>query len=590
MALPPLLCIVGVVLFLSLGAAPAHGERSQAQILIDQAGRALARGDGIDTEAKLQGALENGADHADVDALMGQALMAQGKRDRARPWLAAGRFSSATAAAGWRSLGLLERLEGHLSASGKAYDKALAIIPQDASLWVEIGRLRYDGGEHLLAIDAADHALSLDPRNVRALEFRGQLVRDRYGLLAAIPWFERAIVSNPKDVSVLLEYAATLGELGRASECVTVTRQVLQLSPKNPRAYYFQAVLAARAGKYELARGLLARTKGKLDAQSGVQMLHGVVEIAAGNASAAAEALEAVLRERPDDQRARELLVRAITMGSQYHYATLRFAGDIAEGKASPYILTQIARAYEALGDRQRAGVLLDRAARPPAAALVVLGDVGPIGKLLEQGQTGPAEAAAEAVRRSNPGSYDAQVLAGDVQLALGHADEAQARYALAAQIRMPANLFERRFTAFAMSGDLRGGRELVEGYLRQNPTSRPTLRAAAQLALGSGDLGRARAILAWLRDNGGTGDVALLCDLAMVEAAIGDSDAARDNALAAYRLQRESPLATQALGYSYAVLGGQDAEARALLDKAQAMVGATPLIANARARLRVPG
>lgn len=588
MALPPVLCIVGVVLFLSLGAAPAHGERSQAQLLVDQAGRALARGDGIDAEAKLQNALERGGDHADVDALMGQALMAQGLRDRARPWLAAGRFSPATAAAGWRSLGLLERLDGDLPASGKAYDKALAIIPKDASLWVEIGRLRYDGGQHLLAIDAADHALSLDPGNVRALEFRGQLVRDRYGLLAAIPWFERAIVNAPKDVSVLLEYAATLGELGRASECVTVTRQVLKLSPRNPRAYYLQAVLAARAGRYELARGLLARTKGKLDAQSGVQMLRGIVEIAAGNASAAAEALEAVLRARPDDQHARDLLVRAITMGGQYHYATLRFASDIAQGKASPYVLTQVARAYEALGDRQRAGELLDRAARPPAVALRVLGGAGRIGELLELGQTGSAQAAAEAARKSDPGLYDAQALAGDVQLALGHAGEAQVRYALAAEIRMPGTLFARRFTAFAMAGDLRGGRELVEGYLRQNPTSRPALRAAAQLALGAGDFGRARSILAWLRDNGGAGDVELLCDLAMVEAASGDIEAGRDNALAAYRLQRASPLATQALGYTSAALGGRNAEARALLDKAQAMIGETLLIRTARAKLRV--
>jgi predicted Zn-dependent protease len=587
LALPPLLCIAGVVLFLSLGAAPAHGERSRSQILIDQAGRALVRGDGIDAEVKLSAALERGADSADVDALMGQALMLQGRRDRARPWLAPGRFSPATAASGWRWLGLLERLDGNLPASGHAYDKALALIPGDASLWVEIGRLRYEGGQHTLTIAAADRALALDPGNVRALEFRGQLVRDRYGLLAAIPWFERAIVRDPQDTSVLLEYAATLGELGHASECLTVTRRVLQLSPKNPRAYYLQAVLAARAGDYDLARRLLARTKGKLDAQAGVQMLRGVVEIAAGNARAAAEALEAVLRARPDNLRARDLLARAITMGGQYRYATLRFAGDIAGGSASPYVLTSVARAWEALGDRQRAGDLLDRAARPPFAGLRVLGGAGRIGGLLALGQSGAAQIAAEAARRADPGFYEAQALAGDVQLALGHAREAQARYVEASEIRLPETLFQRRFAAYVLAGDARGGRDLVEGYLRQNPTSRPALRAAAQLALGSGDIGRARTILRWLRDNSGESDVALLSDLAMVEAGTGEAEAASEAALSAYRLQRASPLATQALAYSYAALGGHPAEAAALLDKAQAMQGETPLIAATRARLR---
>lgn len=569
-ALVPLLCLGA--LFAGLGAGAAHGEGPKPPALIAQAAKALARGDGIDAEVKLREALEQGAPPADVNALMGQAFMTQERRDRARVWLAPGRFSPATAAAGWRSLGLLERLDGNLPASGKAYDRALAIIPKDPSLWVEIGRLRYAGGEHRLAIEASEHALALDPASVRALEFRGELVRDRYGLLAGLPWFERAIVEDPKDVPVLLEYAATLGELGRASECLTVTRRVLQLSPKNPRAFYLQAVLAARAGNYTLARGLLARTKGKLDAQPGVQMLRGVVEIAAGNPAAAAEALEAVLRARPGSLRARELLARAILMGGQYRYATLRFSDEIARDQASPYLLTSAARAWEALGDRQRAGELLDRAARP-AAPLRVLGDAGRIGELLALGQTGSAEAAAEAARRSDPGFYDAQALAGDVQLALGRAAEAQARYVTASEIRLPESLFLRRFAAYSMARDLKGGRDLVEGYLRQNPTSRPALRAAAQLAAGMGDIGRARAILSWLRRSGGAGDVELLSGLALIETRTGDLESAREDALSAYRLQRSSPLASQALGYAYAALG-RDAEARALLDKAAAIAG----------------
>jgi Flp pilus assembly protein TadD len=140
------------------------------------------------------------------------------------------------------------------------------------------------------------------------------------------------------------------------------------------------------------------------------------------------------------------------------------------------------------------------------------------------------------------------------------------------------------------MARDLKGGRDLVEGYLRQNPTSRPALRAAAQLAVGAGDFARARSILSWLRDNGGAGDVELLSDLAMIEAGAGDLEVARDSALAAYGLQRSSPVATQALAYADAALGGRDAEARALLDKAEAIAGATPLIAEARAKLRRPG
>jgi len=572
---------------LALAAGPVAGEAPGSGAQVSRALAAIRRGDGIDAEMRLRAAIEQGAERRDVNALMGEALLAQGDEVGARRWLARGEFSPATAAAGWRALGLLERRDGNLPASGRAYDRALALTPADAGLWVEIGRLRYAGGEHRLAIEAADHALSLDGANVPALTFRGELVRDRYGLLAALPWFERAILLDQKDVDVLLEYAATLGELGRASECLTVTRRVLDLSPKNPRAYYLQAVLAARAGNYPLARRLLLRTKGKLDDEAGVQMLRGAAELAVGNEAAAAQALEAVLRQRPDDRAAQDLLARALYLRGEYRYLTLRFADAIGRGEVSPYLVTVVARASEALGQRGAAGDLLDRAARPARASLRVLGRQGRIGELLASGQGAAALAAAEGMRRTAPGFYDANALAGDVQLALGHPREAQARYAAASDIRLPESLFERRIAAYAMAGDLLGGRDLIEGYLLQNPTSRVAQLAAARLAMAMGDAGRARRILAWLRDTGGAGDVRLLADLAMAEAGTGDSEAATAAAAVAYRLQRSNASAAQSLAFGYVTLGQERAGAVALLDKAQAIAGTTPLIAAAREQLR---
>ena len=574
---------------LALMATPGLGEGTETQALIDRARAAITRGDGIDAEMKLRTALEAGASHREVAAWMGEAYLAQGNRGKARQWLEGGDFSPDSAANGWRALAALERLDGDLAAAGKAYDAALAVTPEDATLWAEIGHLRYARGEHLQAIQAADHALELDPDNVRALEFRGQLVRDRLGLLAALPWFERAIAKRPNDVSVLLEYAATLGELGRASECLTATRHVLEISPGNPRAFYLQAALAARAGDYELARGLLDRTKGRLDDHPGVLLLRGAVEVAVGNPSAASEALEQVLRVKPDSRRAQDLLARAIYLSGQYRYATQRFSDEINRGDTSPYLLTVVARAYEALGDRQKAGELLDLAARPQTALLRVLPGGSRVGALMGQGRASAAEAVAEAARRHNAGNFDNLSQAGDVQLALGRPEAAQERYAAAARVRMPESLFQRRFQAYLMGSDITGAVELAEGYLRHNPTSRAALSAAARLAIGRGDAERAGSILSWLRDNGGSRDVQLLSDLAVLQVQAGDIKAAQDTALTAYRLQRSSPIASQALAFSYAADARRRSMAPALLDKAYAMLGNTPLIAQAR-RMLVAG
>src|SRR3546814_6376563 len=57
----------------------------------------------------------------------------------------------------------------------------------------------------------------------------------------------------------LIEDAATLGDLGRMRAMLAVTRRAIAADPADPRAYYLQAVLAARAGRFDLARVLLQK-------------------------------------------------------------------------------------------------------------------------------------------------------------------------------------------------------------------------------------------------------------------------------------------------------------------------------------------
>jgi tetratricopeptide (TPR) repeat protein len=554
--------------------------------LVEAARAALRRSDGIDAEMKLRAALSRGVPRNQIAAFMGGAYIRQDDRQHAREWLGPGVFSAGTAAEGFRMLAQLEQLDDNLPAAARAYDRVLAITPKDASLWVEIGRLRYRAGQHVLAIQAADHAMALDPRNVRALEFRGELVRDRFGLLASLPWFKAALGQAPKDISVLNQYAATLGELGRASEMLAVTRQLLLIAPGNPRAYYLQAVLAARAGRYMLARQLLARTRGKFDAVPGAILLEAVLELSAGNTQTASELCEQLLEREPDNMHARQLLAQALYTGSQYRYLTLRFRDDIARADASPYLLTIVARGFEALGERVQAGQLLDRAALPSAAALRVVPVGSEVGALMAQGRSEDALAAAERDLAGNPGSYETQAAAGDVQLALGHPAEAQQRYALAAQIRMSDGLLQRRFQAFGGTGDAQGAARMVGEYLSQDPANRMALRLQATLAVRNGDPLRAGAILDYLRRTGGEQDVQLLTDLALVRLGSGATEAGERAAAEAYRLQRGSPVAAQALSLSYAALQVRRGQALSLLDKARQMLGDNPLLAQARAQL----
>ena len=583
---PRWLPMLAAALLLALG-APAHAALpADAAALIAKARADLVRSDGIAAEMKLRGAVQAGASRRDIAALMGEAMLAQGSASKAREWLGPGVFSASDAALGWRNLGRLERIEGHLDLAGKAFDRALALAPDDAMLWIDIGRLRYAGGEHLQAIDAADHALALTPANPRALEFRGQLVRDRFGLAASLPWFEAGLVKAPSDLSLLGEYAAALGDLGRARAMLIVTRKMLALDPKQPRAFYLQAVLAARAGNTELARAMLSRTRGKFASLPAAMLLEGVLEMRAGNAALAATALEGLVRSQPANIKAQTLLARAFAMAGEHRAVVEQFAAAAARPDASPYLLELVARSWEVLDRRDMAAPLLDRAARGATPVLTVLSDASEIGALLAEGQTAKAESLAERQRATYPGNFDVQVRAGDVQLTRGQVAEALVRYQSAALVKFPESLLLRMVGALDMARNEVAAGSLIDGYLAQTPTSQTTARLAAAYAAGSGDWLRALALLEHLAATGSANDVGVMAVLSLARLRTGDNSGAVAAAASAWEMQRASRLATQALGMALAAQGKRPVAAAALLAKAQSIGGDNPLLAEARRQL----
>ena len=554
---------------LALGGAGAATPAPQAAALIAKASDDIARGDGLGAELHLKAAQAAGASRDDIAARMGEAFIYQGKRDKAREWLQPGKFAPDEAAHGFHLLGLLEHGEGNLAAAGQAYDKAVALAPKSVSLWVDLGYLRYASGEQLKAIEAADLALSLDPNNVRALEFRGLIVRDQYGLAAALPWLEAARAHAPDDRSVLREYAATLGDLGRASEMLAASRRLLARDGRNARGLLLLAELALRADDNGLARTLLNRTGGQLKALPAKMLIDGILELRSGNYLLAIEALEPLAQRQPANGQALELLASAYYANGDARMVVRRFDALAGRSDASPYLLTVVARAHEVLGEREKAVPLLQRAARSGEWPYVGVPESQPVGALLAAQNFGAAQAAAERMREAMPGSADAQAAAGDVQLLLGHGAAAVERYRLASQVRMPESLLQRTVSAMILAGQQREAAGLVEAYLVQTPSSPVAVRLVASLAAVQGDWARARQLLEFLRANGSGRDVRLLADLSQAQLRSGDAETAEATAREAYRLQPSNPLAARAWGVCLNALKQRPGDARALLAKA---------------------
>lgn len=574
---------IGACALLALAVLQNPATAAMPEQLVSFAISDIARGDGIAAQAKLERALANGARKQDVAAYMGEALIEQGELRRARQWLSGRAFSPASAARGFRALARLEQLSRNLPAAGRAFDRAIELTPRDATMWVEIGRLRYAGGEHLLAIEASDYAIQLDSRNVRALEFRGQIVRDRDGLGPSIRWFEMALEIAPDDISVLGEYAATLGELGRARKMLSVARRMLELDPGNARAYYLQAVMAARAGNYGLARRIFSRTGDRLEKVPGAMLLDGILQLAEGNYTLAAEAFDRLVRRQAGNGRAKILLARALYLSEEHDYLIKRFAADAARKNAPAYLQVLIGRAHEAMGRRGLAGIFLDKAAARRADEVRPVRGAGWVGKFMVEGETANAYDLAVAKLAANPGNFDNLAQAGDAALLTGNALWAMEHYAKAARIRMPENLLARRVRAMQLAGRQREVRNLVDDFLSANPKSRQALLISAGMAESSTDWKRASRIYAYLNDTGARSDVHLLSRQALSELRAGDLGRAEQIARRAYRLQRSNPQAAEIWGLVLAASGRRTTAASALLDKAESTGGHSPTILEAR-------
>lgn len=544
----------------------ACSETESERTPLEQAMAALSRGDGLGAEIILREQLAAGTPKTDLAAYLGEAELQQGELAEARRWLDGGDFSDETRGHGFHILGRLELREGNLPQAGKAFDQSYAVNPEDTELWVDIGRLRYRGGEQLQAVEASERAVEYEPDNPAALQFRAQLLRDAEGMHAALPWFERALAVNPDNIVLLGEYAATLGELGRASEMLAAVRRMATLEPGNRQVFYLQAVLAARSGRTDLARSLLLRS-GMLDQDiPAAMLLSGVIDLQNGNYASSAQTLDLLAVKAPNNRRVRILLARALSLGGSYKELLFRFESEARLRSASPYMMTLIGRAHEALGERDQAAYYLDRAAQPLDRKLVALqGNTGVdeartgsetgggdtlslVRGLIVGGQRKQAVVETRGLTNRFAGSADAFSLAGDALLADGDPIAALRDYRKAAQVRRPWLLTRRMVAALRMSGQSDQIMTLLETHLRGEPMNAAAAVMLARQAIDGGDWPRAAALIDHAIANGGKHDPELLGLRAQIAMRLNDSEGATLAARQAYDLQRMNGQATSIL------------------------------------------
>jgi len=566
-------------------AVRADPGNAQAHLVLARA--LLALDDGVGADAELQRATDAGYRPTQIAHLRAHALLLQGAEEKALA--AADKADPAHRAYALRIRARALALLGKWTEAFAAVDAAMRIAPRDADLWSDAGRLKLNAGDVLGGIRASEQAVKLDGGNLDALVLRGEMVRSQFGLIAALPWFEAALERDPNDFGALIEYAATLGDAGRTVESLAATRRALAERPGSPQALYLQAVIAARAGNADLARGLLERAGGGLAQIPAALLLGGALDLEAADYEQAMDKLRPLVANQPMNLQARKLLAVALLRTDSARNAIDLLRPLIERGDADSYALTLAARGYERIGDRAAAAQLLDRAAWPVQgdtsafsaddsnAVLAADADQRPgdptaqvplIRGLIGQGDKAGALAKAQDLARRNPGVPAAHLLVGDTLMLANRFADAALAYRSAADLRFDAPTMLRLVEALDRADRRADAARVLALFLSQNPVDTAALRLSGKWQLAAGDYAAAIDTFELLRVRVGDGDAALDADLAVAYAGTDQFDMAADFGEAAYALAPANPVAADA--YGWALYRSGDAQAAIeLLQKA---------------------
>lgn len=415
-----------------------------------------------------------------------------------------------------------EMRNGNLQEAARLLDEARASEPGNAQIWVAISRLRFRGGEHLSAIEAADKALELAPGHGEALLMRGQLVRDSHGLAESLVWFEAAVEADPENPEVLGEYAATLGDAGRHSDMLSAAEDLSDLDSENTQALYLRAVLAARAGKPVLAKSLLDRSGWRQNGVASALQLDAVIDLEQGNADTAVETLTELIRRQPTNRRVRDLYARALWDAGRDEKLVKDLASVIEGPDANAYVMMLVGRAHERLGNRARAAELISKAYAMQDADWDSLSSRGFLGgnlagpttnvrTAIESGNASGAFRQAEGFKRQYPQSADVLALAGDAALANGSLSNAIANYTASAKVRRPWPLTSKLVEALRQAGEEQAANALLSRYTLSDPRNADAILSLVKIAQENEDWDRVSALTQYAIDLGTGQDPSVL-------------------------------------------------------------------------------
>lgn len=424
---------------------------------------------------------------ASVFAMRGQALLAQGERDKA----------------------------------AAAYDQALKLDPENAL--GRLGRVRMLSADHKFdeALADADSLVKTHPKNAEALLTKAELLRQLKKLDEAGADFEKVTQLAPGDVRGYIGLALVQVAQRKPDDALKTVAAIRKRFKDIPFASYVHALAAYQKGDLDTAAEQLELVLRAIPDQAQAQLLYGVVNYAQGKYQLAEDYLSRILSQMPDQPMVAKLLAasymklkepqRAITvlerltashpkdaqlmalLGTAYMQAGNNSKGAEYMGLAvdlepnQALLRTQLAVGQLASGDTPAAISELEQAVN--LGQDVMQADVLLVLSHLKAGDTDKALEAVERLRKRMPDSPIAPNLQGLAYLTAGKLDKARAAFEEALKLDDNFLVAHMNLARLALTaGKPEEARRQYEAVLKKNPSHEAALLGLAGLAQARGD------------------------------------------------------------------------------------------------------
>lgn len=340
-----------------------------ARVLLGKA--YLSQRDPVSAEQELSKALELGVDRSEVVVAMAEALLGQGKYKELLE-----RYTPEGLPV-MQQVGLLlvrgqaYRTLGNTRAALRAFQDAATLDPKSVPALLAQADLLGSQGKRAEATSLLDRAMAMAPNDASIWRVKASFAQSAGNAQGALAAYSKSIALDPQSADARVGRAALLMGLGRDSEAEVDVEYLHKESPKEPRGLYLRAVYLARKGDGSGARDAMQEVARSIDRvprtvlkqqAAPLLMVAGLAHYGLGEGEKARSYFQDYLAIDPDDPGARKLL-GSILLGQgdiKGAIATLELAQRAAP--SDPQVLSLLAVAQMARGQYRGAARYLEQA------------------------------------------------------------------------------------------------------------------------------------------------------------------------------------------------------------------------------------